>query len=99
MLATLDPQTIAFRADVLKGLTSPIPADDLNAFRSLGVEVELDVDGAQVHLVPEYSEKDRLELSVEHAATLRRLLQSFPGARLVRIARASTSPAKEVGHE
>jgi hypothetical protein len=67
----------------------PLPADRLQAFKALGVEVELDVGGAPVHLVPDYTGQDRIELSVEHAATLRLLLDSFPGARVVGFGRSN----------
>jgi hypothetical protein len=70
----------------------PLPADQLQAFKGLGVEVQLDVSGAHVHLVPRYTGQDRIELSVEHAATLRLLLDSFPGARVVGFGRSNPLP-------
>jgi hypothetical protein len=68
-----------------------IPADDIAAFKAVGVEVQLDIGSASVHLVPEYTNQNRIELSIEHAATLRRLLDAFPGARVAHIARTTSS--------
>jgi hypothetical protein len=76
--------------------STPIPASDIASFKALGVEVQLDVGGGAVHLVPAYTKQDRIELSVEHAATLRRLLDAFPGARIARFARTTTS--EEIRH-
>jgi hypothetical protein len=77
---------------------APISAADLAAFKALGIEVEVEVGSVHVHLVPAYSAEDRLELSIEHAATLRLLLDSFPGARVVRFGRPTPSRNPEVRH-
>lgn len=76
----------------------PLAPDALAGFQALGVEVALDVGGTRVHLVPGYSSHDRLEISHEHAATLRLLLDAFPGARVVGFERV-TSSNQEVCHE
>lgn len=57
--------------------------EDIEGFKELGVEVRLSSDEfGEVWLVPEYSGKDRRELTPEHAATVARTLEIFPGARV-----------------
>ena len=47
------------------------------------LELALELGGTQLHLVSGYTPAPRMELSWEHAATLRRILDAFPGAQLV----------------
>jgi hypothetical protein len=87
--ATLtDPEQVAVDLPERAPL-APIPATDIEAFKALGVEVQLDVGGTHIALVPEYTAADRIELSIEHAATLRRLLDVFPGARIAKLGRST----------
>ena len=51
--------------------------------KPVAVELALELGGTQLHLVSGYTPAPRMELSWEHAATLRRILDAFPGARLV----------------
>jgi hypothetical protein len=73
-----------------------IPADDIAAFKAAGVEVQLAIGEGTIYLIPEYTPQNRIELSIEHAATLRRLLDAFPGARIAKLSRVPS--AKETGH-
>lgn len=65
----------------------PIPRisdEDIASFKALGVEVCLRSDAlGDVWLVPEYTECDRREITPEHAATLRLIVDAFPGAQVV----------------
>ena len=55
----------------------------LESFRLLGLEVCLTTgDGRAVWIVPEYTGGDRLEVRVDHAATLAALCAALPGARV-----------------
>jgi hypothetical protein len=61
-----------------------ISDEDIASFKALGVEVCLTADGiGEVWLVPEYTGQQRKEISVEHAATLRLVVDAFPGARVI----------------
>jgi hypothetical protein len=62
---------------------APISPEELASFKALGVEVRLDLDEAgPLWLVPSYTGQARKEITPEHAATLRLLLDAFPGARI-----------------
>ena len=64
----------------VRGLTS----EDIASFKALGVSVCLrSEDLGEVWLVPEYTGKDRRELTPEHAATIHRVLEAFPGSKVV----------------
>src|SRR5690606_38368380 len=66
----------------------------LESFRALGLEVCLtDAGAGSVWLVPEYTEQDRKELRVDHAATLAALCSAFPGARISAFHHAASVPA------
>lgn len=65
------------------GPREPITQEEIDSFKALGVEVCLrSEDFGEVWLVPRYTGQDRKEISPEHAATLRLLLDAFPGARI-----------------
>ena len=53
------------------------------AAKPVAVELALELGGTHLHLVSGYTPAPRMELSWEHAATLRRILDAFPGAHLV----------------
>ena len=61
----------------VRGLTDK----DIASFKALGVEARItnDVIG-DIWLVPEYTDQDRKEIAVEHAATLIAICAAFPGA-------------------
>jgi hypothetical protein len=71
---------------VSEGSALPLPrmsAEDIASFKALGVEVCLTSEGVgDVWLVPAYTGQDRKEISVEHAATLRLVVDAFPGAKV-----------------
>ena len=61
-----------------------LTAGDISSFKALGVSVCLrSEDLGEVWLVPEYTGKDRRELTPEHAATIHRVLEAFPGSKVV----------------
>jgi hypothetical protein len=74
-----------------------ITDDEIASFREQGNEVcvQTEVSGP-VWVVPEYSEtKDRLEMRVDHAATLAAVCSAFPGARVVEVKRQNDKNAAE----
>lgn len=67
-------------APELTGLTSA----DIESFRALGVEVRLRSETyGEVWLVPAYTGQARKELTPEHAATVLRVLEVFPGSQVI----------------
>ena len=57
----------------------------------MNVEVRLKSEAfGEMWLVPEYTGKDRQELTAEHAATICRLLQAFPGSKVTAFEKTST---------
>jgi len=64
----------------LRGFTT----EDIEGFKKLGVEVCLSSEAyGEIWLVPTYTGSDRKELTPEHAATISRVLEAFPGSRVV----------------
>ena len=64
----------------LRGLTT----EDIDSFKALRAEVCLNSDAfGEVWLVPEYTGQDRKEITPEHAATICRVIEAFPGSRVV----------------
>ena len=75
----------------LRGLTT----EDIESFKSLRVEVCLRSEAVgEVWLVPAYTGRDRKEITPEHAATLCRVLDAFPGSQLVSFEK-NPKPEKE----
>jgi hypothetical protein len=81
------------QAALLSGLAPPTPEpaharapmrhEEIASFKALGVELCLDLgEAGPVWLVPAYTGQARKEITPEHAATLRLLLDAFPGARI-----------------
>ena len=67
-------------APVQRGLTD----EDIASFKALRVEACIRSDEAgEIWLVPAYTGQARKELTPEHAATLARIVEAFPGARVV----------------
>jgi hypothetical protein len=79
-----------------------IPRDSVEALEAYGVEIELDakeLEGGPVVLVPRLTgRKDRREITFKDAATLRLLVDSFPGARVTAI-RTAREVADDAGKE
>jgi hypothetical protein len=74
-----------------RGLT----AEDIDSFKKLGVEVCLESEAfGEVWLVPEYTGRDRKEITPEHAATIARVMEAFPGSKVVSFEK-SQKPNKE----
>ncbi|MFZ5787458.1 MAG: hypothetical protein ACOY3Y_13535 [Acidobacteriota bacterium] len=83
------------RAPALHVVRDPAPAEereplrgytteDIEGFKKLGVEVCLRSEAyGEIWLVPQYTGSDRKELTPEHAATISRVLEAFPGSRVV----------------
>jgi hypothetical protein len=62
---------------------APITQDEIDSFKALGVELCIRSEElGEVWLVPHYSGQARKEITPEHAATLRILLEAFPGGRV-----------------
>jgi hypothetical protein len=76
---------------------APITPEELASFKALGVELRLDLDEVgPVWLVPRYTGQARKEITPEHAATLRLLLDAFPGARIAAFEKATAFRGAEV---
>ena len=66
-------------APLVRNLTD----EEVASFKALGAAVCLDTENVgELWIVPDYTEQDRREISVEHAATLSALCSAFPGARV-----------------
>ena len=75
----------------LRGLTT----EDIESFKALRVEVCLSSEAfGEVWLVPEYTGQDRKEITPEHAATICRVLEAFPGSRVIAFEK-NPKPSKE----
>ena len=73
------PEVVEER-EPLRGLTT----EDIDGFKKLGVEVCLESEAfGEVWLVPEYTGQDRKEITPEHAATIARVMEAFPGSKVV----------------
>ena len=74
----------------------PIPKDDIESFRALGVEVCLRSEEiGDVWIVPDYRDSSRKELSIEHAATLCLVVGAFPGSKVIAFEKQSSDAALE----
>ena len=75
----------------LRGLTT----EDIDGFKALGVEVCLESESfGEVWLVPAYTGADRTEITPEHTATIVRVMEAFPGSKVVSFEK-STQQGKE----
>ena len=62
---------------------APITPGEIDSFKALGVELCIRSEElGEVWLVPGYTGQARKEITPEHAATLRLLLEAFPGGRV-----------------
>ncbi len=65
-------------------LVRDVTDEEIASFKALGAEVCLASEElGEVWLVPEYTDQDRKELSVEHSATLTAICAAFPGAKVI----------------
>jgi hypothetical protein len=91
---------------LLSGVASPAPEppparsqityEEIASFKALGVELCLDLgEAGPVWLVPRYTGQARKEITPEHAATLRLLLDAFPGARLAAFEKTMATRGQE----
>jgi hypothetical protein len=68
-------------------VVEPIDPKSIEALERLGVEITIDTpttdNSKPLTLVPEYTTQDRNEVSFKDAATIRMLVDAFPGARVV----------------
>jgi hypothetical protein len=75
---------------------APITPEEIASFKALGVELCLDLgEAGPLWLVPRYTGQARKEITPEHAATLRLLLDAFPGARISAFERANMPRGEE----
>jgi hypothetical protein len=75
---------------------APITHEEIASFKALGVELCLDLgEAGPVWLVPRYTGQARKEITPEHAATLRLLLDAFPGARLAAFEKTMSTRGQE----
>jgi hypothetical protein len=73
-----------------------IPQDEIDSFKALGVELCIRSEElGEVWLVPGYTGQARKEITPEHAATLRLLLEAFPGGRVAAFEKATLASRKE----
>jgi len=80
MSSTAPVPEVVEEREPLRGLTT----DDIDGFKKLGVEVCLESEAfGEVWLVPEYTGQDRKEITPEHAATIARVMEAFPGSKVV----------------
>jgi hypothetical protein len=92
------PMLLALESQPAAALTArvAIPQDALDSFMTLGVELCIRSEElGEVWLVPGYTGQARKEITPEHAATLRLLLEAFPGGRIVRFERLSKAATEE----
>ena len=81
--APMLPETETMPAPVSAHPRAPITPDEINSFKALGVELCIRSEElGEVWLVPRYTRQARKEITPEHAATLRLLLEAFPGGRV-----------------
>jgi hypothetical protein len=79
------------------GPREPITQDEIDSFKALAVEVCIrSEDFGALWLVPAYTRQERKEITPEHAATLRLLLDAFPGARVTAFEKLAQARAEEL---
>jgi hypothetical protein len=75
---------------------APISQEEIDSFKALGVELRLELDEVgPLWLVPRYTGLARKEITPEHTATLRLLLDAFPGARIAAFEKATLARTEE----
>lgn len=78
-----------------------IGEDTLARLAEEGTEVEVRAGATSVHIVPEHTEQDRLEVSFSEYALIQSVLDVFPGAELVSLVKrpkhdGADSPKRKV---
>lgn len=77
------PIAKASTADGDAVLVRNLTDEDIASFKALGVEVCFASEGiGEVWIVPEYTEQERREIRIDHAATLTAVCAAFPGAKV-----------------
>jgi hypothetical protein len=72
-----------------RGLTT----EDIESFKALKVEVCIHSDDCgDLWLVPDYTGQPRKEITPEHLATIARVVDAFPGSRIVAFEKKPSSP-------
>jgi hypothetical protein len=72
--------------------------EEIVSFKALGASVCIcSEDVGDIWLVPEYTDKDRLELRIDHAATLTAICAAFPGAKVTEFIPEGKKPPTEDG--
>lgn len=70
-------------------LVRNVTDEEIASFKALGAEVCIRTEAlGDVHLVPIYTDLERIEISIEHSITLTAICAAFPGAKVVAIKRA-----------
>lgn len=83
---SLPPPKPIEKPEPLRGFTP----EDIDSFKELNIEVRLKSEEfGGLWLVPRYTDQDRLELTPEHAATIYRVLQAFPDAKVAAFKKTS----------
>jgi len=84
-----EPRTPAPPSSGKPPLVRNVTDDEVASFKALGAEVCIRTEAlGDVHLVPAYTDQDRIEISIEHSITLTAICAAFPGAKVVAIKRA-----------
>lgn len=63
------------------------PKEQVESLKATGATVRLTTPGGKLHIVPEYTGKDRNELSMDHAVAVLGFLRAFPGTKIVEFER------------
>jgi len=84
---TADKQTVKVEQPAAEQASPPrrgLTTEDIESFRALGVEVCIrSEDYGDLWLVAAYTGQPRKEITPEHLATIARMLDAFPGSRVV----------------
>ncbi len=81
------------RKDEEPPIVRNVTDEEIASFRALNATVCIrSEDVGDVWLVPEYTDKDRFELRIDHAATLTAICAAFPGAKVTEISRDAGDP-------
>ena len=75
-----EPANVEQPGVVRPGLT----AEDVESFKALRIEVCIRSDAlGEIWLVPAYTDQARKEITLEHVASIGRVLDAFPGSRVM----------------
>ena len=68
--------------------------EDVESFRALGVEVHVKSKPGEFTVVPEYSGKDRIEISAEDLRKLSMVMSTFPGSKITYVGPQQDMPGE-----